>query len=65
MNKSQIASMWYDETGTLPGGEPGTTYALAVLNLHDATEKLKLQIENKVSPAQYEKIKAAISGDQK
>ena len=64
MNESQIVAMWYDENGTLTGGEPGTTYALAVLNLKEATEKLKLKIENKVTPAQYEKIKAAISQDQ-
>ncbi len=65
MNEAQIVSMWYDEKGTLPGGEPGTTYALAVLYLQEASEKLKLKIENKVTPAQYEKIREAISGNQK
>jgi len=65
MNEAQIVSMWYDEKGKMPGGEPGTTYALAVLYLHAAAEKLKLKIENRVTPAQYEKIREAISGDRK
>lgn len=65
MKESQIVSIWYDGNGTLPDGEPGATYALAVLYLQDATEKLKLKIENKVTPAQYEKIRETISGDRK
>lgn len=64
MKESQIVSIWYDENGALPGGEPGTTYALAVLSLRNAAEKLKLKVDNKVTPDEYEKIREAISGEQ-
>lgn len=56
MANSQIFALWYDEKGVVPGSNPGTTYALAILNISSATDAIKTKIENKVTKEQYEKI---------
>ena len=63
MNNSQIVALWYDEKGMIPGSQPGTTYALAVINFSNTETALKTKIENKVTPEQYEKIIKALSED--
>lgn len=61
MNNSQVVALWYDEIGIVPGSQPGTTYALAVLNISSTTKALKPKIENNVTPEQYEKIIESLS----
>jgi hypothetical protein len=63
MEKSQVVALWYDEKGLVPGSKPGTTYALAVMNISAAAEAVKTKIENKVKKEQEEKILNAISND--
>ena len=63
MNNSQILALWYDEKGVVPGGQSGTTYALAVLNISSTEKALKPKIENDVTPEQYEKIIESLSKD--
>jgi len=63
MENSQVVALWYDEKGIVPGSQPGTTYALAVLNISSAEKVLNPKIENDVTPEQYEKIIESLSID--
>ena len=61
MEESQIVSIWFDENGVVPGGNQGTTYALAVMAVSKATSAIKTKIENVVSEEDSKKILNAIS----
>lgn len=61
MKESQIVSIWFDEHGEVPGGDQGTTYALAVMTVSKATSAIKTQIVNDVTDEEAEKIIDAIS----
>jgi len=63
MNNSQIVAMWYDGKGVVPGGDPGATYALAVIDFDNTEKALKPKIENNLSPEEYEKVLKALSED--